>query len=98
MLKVSFELENLQGRPGCAVPPLAVVSGSEVSAALTLPSLRVAVVAVAIAVAWSALGEAPVTLQAVRTLAPRRPWNTLALACLRVAEGADGSQGVALAR
>lgn len=81
-----------------AVPPLAVVSRGEVSAALTLSSLGVAGVAVAVAVTRSALGEAPVTRQAVGTLAPRGPWEARALACLLVAEGGRRPPGVTLAR
>lgn len=65
-----------------------MVSGGEISADMTLSSLGVAVVAVAITVTRSALGEAPVTRQAVRTLAPRSPRNTRALARRLVAEGA----------
>jgi len=51
------------------IVPLTVMSGGEVSAALTLSSLRMAVLAVAVAVAWSALREAPETWLAVGTLA-----------------------------
>lgn len=65
-----------------------MVSSREVSAALTLSGLRVALVAVAITVTRSALGEAPVTRQAVRTLVARGPWDTRALARLLMAEGA----------
>lgn len=75
-----------------------MVSGGEISAALTLPSLGVAVVAVAITVTRSALGEAPVARQAVRTLAPRSPRNARALARRLVAEGAHCPPGVALTR
>lgn len=77
--------------------PLTVVSGGEVPAALTLSGLRVAVVAVAVTMTRPALREAPETRQAVGTLAPRRPLDTLALACRLVAEGADRAQRVALA-
>lgn len=85
MLKVSLEMAS-RGRWVMLWLPLAVVSGGEISAALTLSSLGVAVVAVAIAVTRSALGEAPVTRQAVRTLPPPSPRNACALARQLVAE------------
>lgn len=90
-------LDNV-GRCWTVLLPLAVVSGGEVPAALALPGLRVTVVAVAVAVAGSALGEAPVARQAVGTLAARGPGDTLALARILMAEGAHGPPGVALAR
>lgn len=74
-----------------------MVSSSEVSAALTLSSLRVAVLAVAVTLARSALREAPEAGQAVGTLAPHGPWDTLTLACRLMAEGADRTPGVTLA-
>lgn len=76
------------------VVPLTVVSGGEVSAALTLSGLRVAVLAVAVTVARSTLREPPVTRQAVSTLAPCGPGDTLTLAGRLVAEGADRSPRV----
>lgn len=69
--------------------PFTVVSGGEVSAALALSGLWVAVVAVAVTVAGSALREAPETWQAVSTLAPRGPRHTLTLPGGLMAEGAD---------
>lgn len=60
--------------------------GGEGAAALALPSLRVAVVAVAIALTGLALREAPVAWQALGTLTPCRPWNTLTLTCDLMAE------------
>lgn len=77
--------------------PLTLVSGGEVSAVLTLSSLRVAVLAVAVTLAGSALREAPEARQAVGTPAPRGPWDTLALARRLVAEGAERAPEVALA-
>lgn len=69
--------------------PLAVVSSGEVSAALTLPSHRVAVVTVAVTMTRSALGEAPEAWLALRTLAPRGPWDTHTLARDITTEGTD---------
>lgn len=65
------------------------MSRGEVSAALTLSGLRVAELAVAVTLARSALREAPEARQAVGTLAPRGPWDTLTLAGRLMAEGAD---------
>ena len=79
------------------IVPLAVVSGGEVSAALTLSSLGVAVFAVAVAMAGSALGEAPEARQAVGAMATRGPRVALALASHLVAEGADRAQRVTVA-
>lgn len=50
--------------------PLTVVSGGEVSAALTLSGLRVAVLAVSVTMAGATLRETPESRQAVGTLAP----------------------------
>ncbi len=74
-----------------------MVSSGEVSAALTLSSLRVAVLAVAVTLARSALGEAPKARQAVGTLAPGGPVETLTQARHLVAEGADRAPKVTLA-
>lgn len=74
-----------------------MVSGGEVSAALTRSGLRVAVLAVAVAMAGSALREAPEARQAVGTLATRGPGDALALAGRLVAEGADRALRVTLA-
>lgn len=70
------------------------MSGGEVSAALTLSSLRVAVLAVAVTLARSAVREAPEARQAVRTLATRGPRDTLAVAGSLVAQGADRAQRI----
>lgn len=78
--------------------PLTVVSGGEVPAALTLSGLRVAVLTVAVTVARSALREAPEALQAVGTLAPCGPWNTLALTRRLVAERSDRAPWVTVTR
>lgn len=77
--------------------PLTVVSSGEVSAALALSSLRVAVLAVAVTLARPAVREAPEARQAVGTLAPRGPRVTLALARRLVAESSDRAQRVTLA-
>lgn len=79
------------------VVPLTEVSGGEVPAALTLPGLRVAVLAVAVALAWLAVREAPESRQAVGALATRGPRHTLALAGRLVAEGAHRALRVAVA-
>lgn len=77
--------------------PLTVVSGGEVSAALTHSSLRVAVLTVAITLAAAAMRETPKPRQAVGTLASWGPWDTLTLASCLMAEGADGALTVTVA-
>lgn len=77
--------------------PLTVVTRGKVSAALTLSSLKVAVVAVAVTVAGPAVREAPEARPAVGTLAADGPRYTLTLACGLMAEGADRAHGVTLA-
>jgi len=80
-----------------AASPVTVVSAGEVPAAAALSGLRVARLAVAVALARPALGEAPEARQAVGALAPGGPRHALALARRLVAEGADGAQRVAAA-
>lgn len=77
--------------------PLTVASRGEVSAALTLARLRVAVLAVAVALAGSALRKTPESRPAVGAVAPRGPWDALALAGRLVAQGADRALRVAVA-
>lgn len=74
-----------------------MVSCGEVSAALTLSGLRVAVLAVAVTLARPTLREAPEARQAVGTLASGGALETLALTGRLVAEGADGAARVTLA-
>lgn len=76
--------------------PLTVVSGGEVPAALALSGLRVAVLAVLVAVAAPAVWEAPEAGQAVRALPSRGTRGALTLSCSVVAEGADRAPQVAL--
>lgn len=69
----------------------------EVPAALTLSGLWVAAVAVAIALAWPALREAPEARQAVGAVAASGALEAVALARGLVAEGADGAAEVTVA-
>lgn len=73
------------------------MSSGEVSAALALPGVGVAVVAVAITLAHSALREAPEAGQTLGTLASSGSSDTFALPGQLVAESSDGAQGVAVA-
>jgi len=73
------------------------VSGRVLPAALALSGVRVALGAVAVALALPAVGEAPVTREAVGTLAACRPGDTLALARCLVAERVHGAPRVTLA-
>lgn len=69
-----------------------------VAAAQALPSVGVAVVSVAIAVAGLAAGEAPEAGQAAVALPPIHPREAVALARLHVAEGVVRASDVALTR
>lgn len=69
--------------------PVTVVSGGEVSAALARSGLRVAVVAVAVTLARTAVREAPETRQTMAALPTRGPRHALALTGRLVAKGAD---------
>lgn len=69
------------------IVPLTVVAGGEVSAALTLSGLRVAVLAVAVTLARSALREAPESWEAVGALPTCCPCYALTLAGCFMTEG-----------
>lgn len=74
-----------------------MVPCGEVPAALTLSGLRVAAVAVAIAVARPALRVAPEARQAVGAVAAGDGLEAVALARGLVAEGVDGAAEVTVA-
>lgn len=88
---------NMHASADDIILPLTVVTRGKVSAALTLSSLRVALVTVAITVAGPAVREAPEARPAVGTLAAHGPRYTVTLACGLMAEGADRALGVTLA-
>lgn len=74
-----------------------MVPCGEVPAVLTLSGLRVAAVAVPIALALLALREAPEARQTVGALAAGDALQAVALAGGLMAEGIDGAAGVAVA-
>lgn len=85
-------------RRGAHAIPLTVVPCCVVPAAQALPSVGVAIISMAIAVAGLAVGEAPEVGQAVVALSPIHPREAVALACFCITEGIVRALNVALAR